>query len=226
MTTEEIRKRLFEMQDLPYRQFQSNLTPTVPPENMIGVRTPQLRSFAKELFREGDCEAFLRELPHRYFEENNLHGFLICLIGDYDRCLEQLDRFLPYVDNWATCDQLRPMVFKKHKDRLIGDIRRWISSGETYTVRFGLEMLMTWFLDEDFRPEYLDLAAGLRSDEYYVNMMIAWFFATALAKQYTQTVPFLERRRLEDWTHRKSIQKACESYRISPEQKQYLRSLK
>lgn len=226
MTSEMIYDRLMEMQDLKYRDFQSNLTPNLRKEDFIGVRTPALRTLAKELFQAGTYEAFLAELPHRYFEENNLHGFIISLIKDYDRSVAEIDRFLPWVNNWATCDQMRPKSFGKNRERLIADIRRWMASDHTYTIRFGIEMLMTFFLDEDFRLEYLELAAAIRSDEYYVNMMTAWFFATALAKQYDAALPFLENRRLDDWTHRKAIQKACESFRITPEQKIYLRTLK
>lgn len=226
MTVEDIRRRLFSLQDEKYRDFQIKLTPGVAPETFIGIRTPVLREFAKELFQAGDYEAFLQDLPHRYFDENNLHAFLICLLKDYDVCIAELERFLPFVDNWATCDQMRPKAFAKHKDRLMEKIRRWMASERTYTIRFGIEMLMTFYLDGDFRPEYLEMAAAIRSEEYYVNMMTAWFFATALAKQYDAALPYIEQRRLDAWTHRKAIQKAIESYRITPEQKAYLRTLK
>lgn len=226
MSPEEIRTQLFAMQDSGYRDFQAKLIPTIPKEQIIGIRTPQLRSYAKKLFQSGEYDEFLRDLPHRYYDENNLHGFLLCQIKDYDRAVEELDRFLPYVDNWATCDLMRPKAFEKNKNRLIGDIRRWMASEQCYTIRFGEEMLMTFFLDDAFLPEYLDLAAAIRSDEYYVNMMTAWYFATALAKQYDAAVKYLENRTLDSWTHRKAIQKAIESYRITQEQKEYLRGLK
>lgn len=226
MSPAEIREKLRSLQDLKYRDFQARLMPTVPKEQIIGIRTPVLRQFAKELFQSGEYEAFLADLPHEYYDENNLHGFLLCLIKDYDRVIAELDRFLPFVDNWATCDLMRPKCFAKNRNKLIGEIRRWMASAETYTIRFGMEMLMTFFLDGDFRQSYLDWVAEIRSEEYYVNMMAAWFFATALAKQYAAAIAYIENRRLDAWTHRKAIQKAMESYRIPPEQKEYLRSLK
>lgn len=221
-----IRERLFEMQDEGYRAFHSRLIPTVDPALVIGVRTPALRKYAKELAKTPDAQEFLRCLPHRYYEENNLHGFLIEQLRDYDQTIAALAVFLPFVDNWATCDLMRPRIFQKHLPELISQIPVWMSSGQTYTVRFGIEMLMTFYLDAAFRPEYLDWVAELRSDEYYVNMMIAWYFATALAKQYNAALPILEEGRLAPWTHHKAIQKAIESDRIKPEQKEYLRRLK
>ena len=223
---EAIRETLFGLQDQPYRDFQRRLLPTVKPETVIGVRTPELRKYAKRLGKSEDAARFLRDLPHAYFDENQLHAFLISEIRDYDRCLEEVDRFLPYVDNWATCDQMSPRVFRKHRDRLPENLRRWIRSGETYTVRFGIGMLMQHFLDGDFDPAYPELVSGLRSEEYYVNMMIAWYFATALAKQYEAVLPYLENRRLDPWTHNKTIQKAVESFRVPEERKRYLKSLK
>lgn len=220
-----IQDRLFALKDEKYRDFQCKLMPTVERETVIGVRTPDLRALAKELDAH-TAEEFMREFPHRYYEENNLHGFLIERMKDYDACIAAINVFLPYVDNWATCDLFSPKVFRKNTDRLLGDIKKWIASGETYTVRFGLEMLMSHYLDGNFREEYLSLAAGVKSDEYYVNMMIAWFFATALAKQYDSAEVFIENNSLDIWTHNKAIQKAVESYRISDEQKAYLRSLK
>lgn len=226
MTVEEkIRKELSEMQDPEYREFQCRLIPTVDPENIIGIRTPQLRAFAKRLAKT-DAEEFIKILPHKYYEENNLHGYIIGNLKDYATVIEALDAFLPYVDNWATCDTMLPKVFKKHTEELYEKIRIWISSGHTYTVRFGLGMLMKFYLDEHFSVEILELAAGVRSDEYYVNMMIAWFFATALAKQYDSTLPYLQEQRLSAWTHNKAIQKALESFRITTEQKAYLKTLK
>ena len=226
MKTVEIREKLFEMQDEGYRELQKKIVPTADPGSVIGVRTPQLRALAKDLLKAGDVSAFLGDLPHTYFDENQLHAFLLSEIKDYDRCVAEVERFLPYVDNWATCDQMSPKVFKKHRPQLLERIRKWIVSDRTYTVRFGLGMLMQHFLDEDFDPAYLDLAASVRSDEYYVNMMTAWYFATALAKQYEATVPYIEGHRLEPWTHNKTIQKAVESYRIMPEQKEYLKTLR
>ena len=214
------------MQDTGYRDFQMKLIPTAGPETMIGVRTPALRKYAKALIKAGQADEFLKNLPHTYFDENQLHAFILSELKDYDLCIEETDRFLPYVDNWATCDQLSPRVFKKNHARLSEKIPEWISSQETYTIRFGIGMLMQHFLDEDFDPVYPETVAGIRSEEYYVNMMIAWYFATALAKQYDTVLPYLEQRRLDPWTHNKTIQKAVESYRITSEQKEYLKSLK
>ncbi len=221
----EIQKRLFALQDGEYRAFQCKLMPTVPPERVIGVRTPQLRELAKELFAEG-CEDFIAALPHEYYDEYNLHGFVLCLMRDYEKCVAEIERFLPYVDNWATCDLIRPKAFDKTPEKLILDIKRWMRDERPFTVRFGMEMLMTFFLDSRFRPEYLELAAAVRSEEYYVNMMSAWFFATALAKQYEAALPYIEERRLEQWVHNKTIQKACESRRVSEERKAHLKTLK
>lgn len=221
-----VQERLFEMQDLKYRDFQSRLMPTINKEKIIGVRTPALRSYAKEFAKMPESEEFLKNLPHQYYEENNLHGFLIEAIKDYDACVAELNRFLPYVDNWATCDLMSPKVFKKHLQELNEQIKIWISSEETYTIRFAIGMLMRFYLDAAFMPEYPELVARVKSGEYYVNMMIAWYFATALAKQYDAVLPYIENHRLEPWTHNKSIQKAVESYRITPEQKEYLKTLK
>ncbi len=193
---------------------------------MAGIRTPELRKYAKTFSKTPEAAEFLKILPHRYYEENNLHGFLIESMRDYGQVIAALDAFLPYVDNWATCDLMRPKVFQKHLPELLEEIRRWMASDRTYTIRFGMEMLMTFYLDEAFRPEYLDWVAEVRSQEYYVNMMIAWYFATALAKQYGAALPYIENHRLEPWTHNKAIQKAIESYRITEEQKMYLRTLK
>ena len=226
MITEEIRQSLFELQDIKYRDFQAKLIPGKDTEMMIGVRTPELRKLAKQMLKREDIGEFLRDLPHRYFDEDQLHAFIVSGIKEYGKCMEELMRFLPFVDNWATCDQMSPGVFKKHRQQLLAEIREWLGSEHTYTVRFGIGMLMQHFLDEDFDPAYPELVAGVHSEEYYVNMMIAWYFATALAKQYDAVLPFIERRRLDPWTHNKTIQKAVESYRISDEQKEYLRSLK
>lgn len=227
MTNKEIEKRLFELQDLGYKEFHLNLVPGMDPDFVIGVRTPELRKLAKEIFKSGDYEGFLKELPHKHYEEMNLHGFILCEMKDYDRVISEIDRYLPYVDNWATCDLVSPKkAFKNNYDRLLTEIKKWMSSTETYTIRFGIEMLMSFYLDDMFKEEYLQWVADVKSDEYYVNMMIAWFFATALAKQYEATLPFIEKHVLDDWTHRKSIQKARESLRITKEQKEYLKTLK
>ena len=222
----EILKRLYALQDVKYQVFQQKLLPTVAPESVIGVRTPALRQLAKELSRREDVGDFLSALPHAYFDENQLHAFLISLGKDYDETLAAVDTFLPYVDNWATCDQLSPKAFRKHRTELLGEIERWMASERVYTVRFGVGMLMQHYLDDGFQPEYLERVAALRSGEYYVNMMIAWYFATALARQYDAALPYLEQRRLDAWTHNKAIQKAIESYRVTEERKAYLRTLK
>ena len=226
MITEEIKALLFEKQDIKYRDFQAKLIPGYAAENMIGVRTPELRKLAKELSKREDIDEFLRDLPHQYFDEKQLHAFIISGMKDYDSCMEKLCEFLPYVDNWATCDQMSPKVFKKHRQELLTKINEWLKSDETYTIRFAAGMLMEHFLDEDFDISYPEMVSAIRSDEYYVNMMIAWYFATALAKQYEAVIPFIENKRLEPWTHNKAIQKSVESYRITDEQKTYLRSLK
>lgn len=221
-----VQARLFEMQDLEYKSFSSKLMPTVDPDLIIGVRTPQLKKFAKEFAKSDMAEDFLNTLPHKFYEENNLHAFLISLLKDYNEVTARLDTFLPDVDNWATCDMMRPTVFKKHLPELLGKIGEWMKSGETYTIRFGIEMLMIYFLDEEFKPEYPEAVAEVKSDEYYVKMMVAWYFATALAKQYEAVLPFIENKVLEPWTHNKAIQKSVESYRITDGQKEYLKTLK
>lgn len=221
-----IRNQLFQLQDKEYKEFHAKLMPTIHPDTIIGIRIPVLRKFAKEIRQTQKADSFLHSLPHQYYEENNLHAFLIAELSNYEVCIEALDTFLPYIDNWATCDSLRPRVFKKNREKLILDIERWVQSPKPYSVRFGIEMLMVHFLDENFRKEYLEMVSDIRSDEYYVNMMIAWYFATALAKQYETALPFLENNLLDVWTHNKTIQKAVESYRIPSEQKDYLKSLK
>ncbi len=223
---DEIRQELFKLQDKKYRDFQSKLIPTIDPEKVIGVRTPDLRKYAKQLAKNEDIEEFLTDLPHQYFDENQLHAFVVSEMKDYPGCMEKVTRFLPYVDNWATCDQMSPKIFKKHREELLEQIKCWIKSDATYTIRFGIGMLMEHYLDEDFDPEYPCMVAEIRSEEYYVNMMIAWYFATALAKQYDAVIPFIEDHKLDEWTHNKAIQKSVESYRITPEQKDYLRNLK
>ena len=221
-----LQKQLFELQDLKYRDFHSKLMPETDKETVIGIRTPVLRKFAKEFAGTSEAEAFLRQLPHRYYEENNLHMMLITGIKDYEKCMEEIQRFLPCIDNWATCDYPAPKCFARHKDQVLEEAKRWISSGETYVIRYGIGMLMRLFLDEDFSSEYLEMAAAVQSQEYYVNMMIAWYFATALAKQWDATVPYIEQHKLSDWVHKKTVQKAVESYRITPEQKEYLKGFR
>lgn len=224
--TQYVQGRLFELQDLKYRDFHAKLMPTVPKESVIGVRTPALRKFAKEFGKMDGAEEFLKQMPHVYYEENNLHGFLVAEMKDFSQCIEELDKFLPYVDNWATCDLMSPKIFKKHLPEVLEKIRVWIVSGHTYVIRFGIGMLMSFYLDEEFELQYPEMVSEIRSEEYYVNMMIAWYFATALAKQYEAVLPFIENRRLDKWTHNKTIQKAVESYRINDEHKAYLKTLK
>ena len=224
--TDKIRKELFSLQDLKYREMQEKIIPTVKPESIIGVRTPELRRMAKELAGREGIDAFLNDLPHRYFDENQLHAFILSGMKDYAECLAALERFLPYVDNWATCDQMSPKVFRKHRKELLEPVRKWIASDKTYTIRFGIGMLMEHYLDDDFDIAYPETVADIRSREYYVNMMTAWYFATALAKQYEAVLPVIQQRKLDAWTHNRTIQKAIESYRITSEQKEYLRGLK
>lgn len=221
-----ITEELFSMQDLGYKEFHSRLIPTVPPDLIIGVRTPELRKFAKSISQLPEAAAFTEKLPHKYYEENNLHAFLIELIKDYDEALEKTERFLPYIDNWATCDMFLPKAFKKNTDRLIAIIPKWLESKKTYTVRYAIGLLMSLYLDKDFKPEYAEAVSKIKSTEYYVNMMKAWYFATALAKQYDAAIPYLTERRLDIWVHNKTIQKAVESSRISPDTKKYLKKLK
>lgn len=225
----DLQEQLFALQDKKYREFHCRLIPGVDKNRVIGIRVPVLRKFAKKYTAQAtdeEREAFFRQLPHTYYEENNLHVMWIAMLKDYDMCLAELERFLPYIDNWATCDFAPPKCFEKHKKELWSKIRLWIRSGETYTVRYAVGLLMRFYLDQDFDRRYSDAVAEIRSEEYYVNMMIAWYFATALAKQWDAVIPYIEEHRLADWTHKKTIQKAIESYRITPEQKEYLRSLR
>ncbi|MCR5136573.1 MAG: DNA alkylation repair protein [Oscillospiraceae bacterium] len=226
MNRDEIVSELFRMRDEDYARLQAKILPTVAADRIIGVRTPALRAFAKNLCKTPDINAFLSCLPHRYFDEDQLHAFVISLEKDFDRCAAEVDAFLPFIDNWATCDQLSPKAFKKEPERLLPYIQTWIRSDRVYTVRFAIGMLMQHFLEERFEPEYADLVAKVRSEEYYVNMMIAWYFATALAKQYELVLPYLEEKRLDAWVHNKAIQKSIESYRIPDDRKAYLRTLK
>ncbi len=223
---EKLKPILFSMADENYRDFQSKLMPTVPKEKIIGIRTPLLRKFAKDFSKTPKAEIFLENLPHEFYEENNLHAFLLEFITDFDECAEAVTKFLPFVDNWATCDSLSPKVFGRNKEKLLGHIEKWLSAGDTYSVRFGIKMLMEHFLGDDFSLEYPKAVAKIKSEEYYIRMMQAWYFATALAKQYEAVLPFIENRALEKWTHNKAIQKAIESYRITEEQKEYLKTLK
>ncbi|MBR5996344.1 MAG: DNA alkylation repair protein [Eubacteriaceae bacterium] len=226
MKRDQIVEKLFQMKDTEYAALQLRIIPSAEAGMMIGVRTPKLRSFAKELFKDPDKDEFLSLLPHYYFEENQLHAFIISLEKDFDKCIAEVNRFLPFIDNWATCDQLSPKAFIKEPAKLFSHITVWIKSDKTYTVRFAVGMLMQYYLDELFDPKYADMIAEIRSDEYYINMMRAWYFATAMAKQYDSIIPYIEENRLDDWTHNKAIQKSIESKRIPDEQKLYLKTLR
>lgn len=222
----EIQKELFLRQDKEYMKFLSKLTPNVSEDTIIGVRIPEIRKLAKKLVKNNEYEDFLKELPHKYYDENLLHGAIISENKDFENCIELLNSFLPFVDNWAVCDTISPKIFKKHKKELIEKIKEWSQSDKTYTCRFGVEMLMTHFLDEDFKKEYLEMVANIHSEEYYVKMVIAWFFATALTKQWDYAVIYLENNKLDVWVHNKTIQKARESLRILEDKKGYLKGLK
>ena len=222
----EIQERLKNLTDETYRDFQSKLVPNISKETILGVRTPALRALAKELKGTKEAEEFLKELPHTYYEENLLHFFLISFIKDFDECAEAVERFLPYVDCWPVCDQASPKVFAKNHEKLLPLIQTWIASDHVYTKRFGIRMLMNEFLGEDFKPKYLEWVSKVEGEDYYIKMMVAWYFATALAKQYDESVVYIEERRLEPWTHKKAIQKAVESFRVSEEHKQYLKTLR
>ena len=221
-----VRQRLLALQDTGYQAFQAKLMPTVDPATVIGVRMPLLRQLARELAATPDAAAFMADLPHRYYEENTLHGLLISRMNDYAAAVDALERFLPYVDNWATCDCISPRAFGKRPPQLPAQLHAWMRAAHPYTVRFAIGMLMQLYLDDAFHPEYLDWVAEVHSEEYYVNMMVAWYFATALAKQPAATLPFLQQNRLPAWVHNKTIQKAVESYRIPPEQKELLKTLR
>ena len=226
MNRNDIVAELFRLQDKDYALMQARIIPTVSQDRIIGVRTPALRDFAKRLNKDQDIGAFLSYLPHQYFDEDQLHAFVISLEKDFGKCIAEVDAFLPFIDNWATCDQLSPKAFKKEPEKLLPYIQIWIKSDKTYTVRFAIGLLMQHFLDANFDTKYADMVAEVRSEEYYVNMMIAWYFATALAKQYELVLPYLEDKRLDTWAHNKAIQKSIESYRITDEQKAYLKTLK
>lgn len=223
-----IQERLFTFQDTDYKAFNKTLLPTVDEHTMIGIRMPVLKKFAKEFFRtEPECVAdFMNSLPHQYFEENNLHAFFIENISDFDTAIKETERFLPFIDNWATCDSFAPRIFKKYPDAVYQKILQWIQSDHPYTVRYAIGLLLSNYLDEQFRPEMLELVSGVRSNEYYINMMIAWYFSFALIKQYDKAIPYIEKKILDPFTHRKTIQKAVESRRISVEIKAYLKTLK
>lgn len=218
-----IRNKLLSMGESEYREFSSKLMPTVEKSRVIGIRIPFLRRYAKGL---EDYEDFLDDLPHKYFEEDNLHAFLIEREKDFDRCIERLNAFLPYVDNWATCDSMKPKILKKEPEKLLIQIKRWLSSKDVYAVRYAINLLMSFYLDENFDTTYLECVAHVKSNEYYINMMRAWYFATALAKQYDDTLPYIENKALDTWTHNKTIQKSVESLRIKKEQKDYLKTLR
>ena len=221
-----VQKQLFELQDLKYRDFHAKLMPTIDKEKVIGVRTPALRSYAKQFGKTEEAKEFIKVLPHKYYEENNLHGMLLEQIKDYDELIIELEKFLPHIDNWATCDLLSLRIVEKNLEDFLGKINKYIKSDQPYTLRFGISMLMKHYLDDNFKIEYANKVAAVQSEEYYVNMMRAWYFATALAKQYDSIIPFIEEKKLDVWTHNKAIQKSIESYRITPEQKEYLRTLK
>lgn len=220
-----ITDRLFEMQDTGYRDFQSRLMPDIPKEKVIGVRTPVLRKLAKELAGTEEAAAFISQLPHKYYEEDNLHAFLVCEMKKFDKCMAEVERFLPYINNWATCDCFAPKVFKKHRAEVYEKVKQWLGSDKTYTVRFGIVTLMD-YLKADFEKQMLSLVADIRSEEYYINMATAWYFSMALVWQYDAALPYLLEERLDKWTHNKSIQKAIESRQIDDKTKEYLRTLK
>ena len=221
-----ITDRLFELKDDKYADFSSKLTPNIDRISIIGVRVPDVRKLAKEYIKDEESKVFLNTLPHKYFDENMLHGLLISEIKDYEECIIKIEKFLPFVDNWAVCDIMSPKIFAKNTDKLIDKIKEWLKSNKVYTCRFGIGMLLKYYLDDNFKSEYLKLVSNIKSEEYYINMMIAWFFATSLCKQWDDTIKYLEENKLDKWVHIKTIQKAIESYRITNEQKEYLKSLK
>lgn len=219
-------ERLSKFKDDEYREFQSKLVPNISKDTILGVRTPDMRKIAKDVFGTKEGNDFLKKLPHKYYEENLVHFFLIAMIKDFDECIKETERFLPYIDCWPVCDQSSPKAFKKKHEELLPYIKKWIDSDHVYTSRFGMRMLMNEFLDADFKPEYLKWVSSKKGEDYYLKMMVAWYFATALAKQYDASIVYFEKRKLDDWCHKKAIQKAIESYRVSDEHKEYLRTLK
>jgi len=218
--------RLMEVRDDKYKEFQAKLVPNIQPETILGIRTPEMRKIAKEVFESEDRDLFLNSLPHKYYEENLVHFFVISMIKDFDQCIQEVERFLPYVDCWPVSDQATPKAFKKNHSKIIPYIKKWIKSKHVYTARFGIRMLMNEFLEEDFKEEYLELVASIKGEDYYLKMMIAWYFATALAKRYDETIPFIEKHQLSEWVHKKAIQKALESFRVGEEHKKYLKRLR
>lgn len=222
----DIINRLMALKDEEYQRFQSKLVPNITPDIIIGIKTPDLRMIAKEIFNSEDCETFLNDLPHKYYEENLIHFFIISMIKDFDECLKRVEIFLPYVDCWPVSDQATPKLFKKNHDKLLPYIKKWMASSHVYTARFGIRMLMNEYLGGDFKEEYLNLVASVKGEDYYLKMMVAWYFATALAKRYDETIVYFEKHVLDDWVHNKAIQKALESFRVSDEHKEYLRTLK
>ncbi|MBQ7240811.1 MAG: DNA alkylation repair protein [Bacilli bacterium] len=222
----DLKQKLFELKDDKYKEFQEKLVPNIPKESIIGVRTPDLRNIAKEIFKSKVYESFFNDLPHKYYEENLVHIFIISMIKDFDKCVIELEKFLPYMDCWPVSDQATLKVFKKNHEKLLPYVKKWIKSKHVYTSRFGIRMLMNEYLDKDFKDEYLGLVASIKSDDYYLKMMIAWYFATALAKRYDESIPFFENRKLDPWIHKKAIQKATESFRVSDSHKEYLKKIK
>ena len=221
-----IREKLFEFEDPKYREFQAKLVPTIEKETIIGVRTPDMKSIAKQFAKEESTKDFLNDVPHKYYEENLVHIFILSMIKDFDECVKGLEAFFPYIDCWPVCDQSSPAVFKKNHQKILPLIKKWIDSDHVYTSRYGMRILMNEFLGDDFKPEYLSWVASKKGDDYYLKMMVAWYFATALAKQYDESVKVIEQEELDPWTHNKAIQKACESFRVSDEHKAYLKTLK
>ncbi len=222
----DLEARFNEVKDNKYKEFQAKLVPNINPDSILGIRTPDMRKIAKDLFESNDYDSFLSELPHKYYEENLIHFFVISMIKDFDKCIEEVERFLPYVDCWPVSDQATPKSFRRNHDKLLPYIKKWLKSKHIYTVRFGIRMLMNEYLGDDFKEDYLNLVASVKGDDYYLKMMVAWYFATALAKRYDETIPYFENHKLSEWVHKKAIQKAIESYRVSDEHKKYLRSLK
>ena len=218
--------KLYKLQDKEYRDFQIKLIPNINSNTIIGIRTKELKKYAKELVKDNNYISFISDLPHKYFEENQLHAFIISEIKDYDKCIEYINKFLPYINNWATCDQMSPKIFKKYTNKLLDQVNIWIKSNKTYTIRYSILILMRYYLDDNFKKEYLEKVCNIESEEYYVNMMRAWYYATALAKQYKDTIVYIENNKLDTWTHNKTIQKARESYRIEEDKKEYLKGLK
>lgn len=226
MTVDAIRAELFRLKDDTYAKLQMTIVPTIDAERIIGVRLPAVSDLAKRLYKEGGYGDFLADLPHKYYDEDQLHAFIISLEKDFNKSIGLIEAFLPYIDNWAVCDTFKPKSFEKDPERALPYIRKWLASDKTYTVRLGVKMLMNFFLGSNFKTEYADMVAAVRSDEYYVNMMVAWYFATALAKNYDDVIPYIEGRRLSEWAHNKTIQKSVESFRVSDEHKEYLKTLK